>query len=214
MNSPDDENSIRFYFSFRSPYAWLAAERLQAELGDLAVPIEYFAIYPTPEVFPNDPATMADKIAYMVQDVRRLTRERGLTVRFPAPGDPDWSLSHAAFFHAHRLGAGPRLMLALFRKRFAEGLDLGDDAVLADAAREAGLDAAATVAAAHSEELRAEASAGWKRAVERDRIFGVPSFVYAGKLYWGQDRMHFLRSAVVRKSSTASGSTAKQRAPV
>jgi len=32
-------------------------------------------------------------------------------------------------------------------------------------------------------------------------IFGVPSFVYVGKLYWGQDRMHFLRSAVVRKSA-------------
>jgi 2-hydroxychromene-2-carboxylate isomerase len=37
-------------------------------------------------------------------------------------------------------------------------------------------------------------------ASERDHIFGVPSFVFAGKLYWGQDRMHFLRSAVIRKS--------------
>jgi hypothetical protein len=31
--------SIRFYFSFRSPYAWLAAERLESELGGLGVPI-------------------------------------------------------------------------------------------------------------------------------------------------------------------------------
>jgi hypothetical protein len=49
----------------------------------------------------------------------------------------------------------------------------------------------------HSEELRAEASAGWCRAAERDRIFGVPSFVYA-------DRMHFVRGAVIRKSGLAS----------
>ena len=53
--------------------------------------------------------------------------------------------------------------------------------------------AAAVVAAAHSETLR-------RAGVGRNRIFGVPSFVYAGKLYWGQDRMHFVRGAVRRKS--------------
>src|SRR5262245_46475106 len=100
-NTPD---SIRFYFSFRSPYAWLATERLEAELGDLGVAIERLPIYPTPDVFPNDPGAMPDKIAYMVQDIRRLTRERGLTVVFPPPTDPDWSLSHAAFLGAERLG--------------------------------------------------------------------------------------------------------------
>jgi len=200
MTDPGREGAIRFYFSFRSPYAWLAAERLDEELGGLGVPIELLPIYPTPELFPNDPASMPNKIAYTVQDIARLTRERGLTARFPPPGDPDWSISHAAFLHGQRAGAGRDLMLRLFRKRFAEGLDLGDDAVIAAAAGEAKLDPDTVVCAAHTEDLRAEAAAGWRRAVERDRIFGVPSFVYAGKLYWGQDRMHFLRSAVERKS--------------
>ena len=204
MHDPNSENSIRFYFSFRSPYAWLATERLESELGDLGVAIERLPIYPTPELFPNDPAAMPDKGAYTVQDILRLARERGLAVRFPPPGDPDWALSHAAFLAAQHHGAEQRFMLAAFRRRFGEGLDLGEDSVIADAAREAGLDPDTILAAAHSQELRAEAAAGWRRAVERDRIFGVPSFVYAGKLYWGQDRMHFLRSAVVRKSGGAS----------
>jgi 2-hydroxychromene-2-carboxylate isomerase len=195
--------SIRFYFSFRSPYTWLAAERLESELGDLGVPIERLPIYPTPEIFPNDPAAMPDKIAYIAQDIRRLARERGLTVRLPPSGDPDWALSHAAFLAARHHDAEHRFMLEMFRKRFCEGLDLGEDSAIADAARGAGLDADAMLSAAHSAELRGEASAGWRLAAERDRIFGVPSFVYAGKLYWGQDRMHFLRSAVVRKSGVA-----------
>jgi putative acetyltransferase len=194
MSHGDGERSIRFYFSFRSPYAWLAAERLESELGDLGTPIELLPIHPTPEVLANLSAT-PEKLAYLVQDIARLARERGLTLRFPSPVDPDWSLSHAAFLEARRQDAGHRLMLALFRKRFADGLDLGDDAVIGDAAREARLDHDAIVAAAHSEELRAEASAGWQRAVDRDRIFGVPSFVYAGKLYWGQDRMHLQRGS-------------------
>ncbi len=211
MTDPANHQSIRFYFSFRSPYAWLAAERLDSELGDLGVPIERLAIYPTPELFPNDPTAMPDKIAYVVQDIGRLVRERGLTVRFPPPGDPDWALSHAAFLGAQRQAAEHqgaqrhsaehRFMLEAFRKRFCEGLDLGEDSVVADAARAAGLDPDTILRAAHSEELRADAASGWRRAVEHDRIFGVPSFVYAGKLYWGQDRMHFLRSAVVRKSN-------------
>jgi 2-hydroxychromene-2-carboxylate isomerase len=200
MADPGSEQSVRFYFSVRSPYAWLAAERLESELGDLGVPLERLPIYPTPELFPNDPAALPDKVAYTVQDIRRLARERGLTVRFPPSGDPDWALARAAFMSAQHDGAAHRFMLELFHKRFCEGRDLGEDSVIAVAAREVGLDPEPILAAAHSEELRAAASAAWRRAVERDRIFGVPSCVYAGKLYWGQDRMHFLRSAVARKS--------------
>ena len=201
MNDRDATASIRFYFSFRSPYAWLAAERLEPELADLGVPIERIPVYPTPALFPNDPATMPAKIAYMVQDIRRLVRQRGLTVRFPAAVDPDWSLSHAAFLGAQQQGAGHQFMLEAFRKRFCEGLDLGDDDVIATAADRAGLDRGTLLAAAHSDALRSTASAGFRLGIERDGIFGVPSFVYAGKLYWGQDRMHFLRDAVARKST-------------
>jgi 2-hydroxychromene-2-carboxylate isomerase len=203
MIDSNSSQSIRFYFSFRSPYAWLAAERVESELGDLGVPIERLPIYPTPETSPGLFAATADRVAYLVQDVRRLARERGLTVRFPPPGDPDWALSHAAFLGAQRHRAQHRFLLAVFRKRFGAGLDLGEDSVIADAAREAGLDPDEILAAAHAKELRAEAAAGWRLAVERDRIFGVPSFVYASKLYWGQDRMHFVRRAVVRTSGVA-----------
>lgn len=204
MSSAPDmagDSPIRFYFSFRSPYAWLAAERLDAELGDLGVPIERIPIFPTPDLFPNDPSAMPDKLAYLLQDIPRLAREQGLRVRFPSASDADWALSHAAFLGAESQGAGQRFMVEAFRKRFSEGLDLGLDEVVADAASRAGLNPETILAAGHSEALRAEASAGWRLAVERDRIFGVPSFVYAGRLYWGQDRMHFLRSAVVRKTT-------------
>ena len=170
------------------------------EVSSLGVPIELIGIYPTPEVFPNDPSATPDKLAYIVQDVVRLARERGLKVGFPPPGDPDWSIAHAAFLAAQQRGAGRRFMLEAFRQRFSAGADLGDDSAIAEAARRAELDPDDIVTSAHSDALRAEAAAGWRRGSERDHIFGVPSFVYAGKLYWGQDRMHFLRSAVERKA--------------
>lgn len=201
MNATRSGDRIRFYFSFRSPYAWIAAERLEPELGDLGVSVECLPIFPTPELFPNDPVAVPGKIAYMAQDVPRLARRQGLPVRFPAASDTDWALPHAAFLGtaAASQDDGRRLMIALFRKRFAEGLDVGEDEVVADAARAAGLAPEAVLAAGHSAELRAESAEGWRRAVERDQIFGVPSFIFAGRLYWGQDRMDFLRDAVLRK---------------
>ncbi len=200
MGNTVDHGSIRFYFSFRSPYAWIATERLDSELGDLGVPIERIPIFPTPELFPNDPSVLPAKEAHLVQDIPRLAREYGLKVRFPPSGDADWALSHAAFLGAQSEGGGPRFMLEVFRKRFCEGLDLGEDAVIADAASKAELDPDSILSAGHSKALRKAASDGWRLAMERDQIFGVPSFVYANKLYWGQDRMHFLRSAVIRKA--------------
>jgi len=200
MSDDVDASSIRFYFSFRSPYAWLAAERLDSELGGLGVPIERIPIFPTPETFPNDPSNLPNKVRYIGQDVARLAREQGLTLRFPSSVDTDWALPHAAFLGAQRDGSGQRFMVEVFRKRYCEGLDVGEDAVVADAARNAGLDSDAILAAGHSEALRAEVSGAWVLAGERDGVFGVPSFVYAGRLYWGQDRMRFLRSAVERKA--------------
>ena len=80
----ENPNRIRFYFSFRSPYAWLAAERLDAEFADLGVEIDSIPIYPTPETFPNDPVATPNKSAYVFQDVTRLTRAMGLKLRRPA----------------------------------------------------------------------------------------------------------------------------------
>ena len=200
MAEPSREGAIRFYFSFRSPYAWLAAEKLDAELGGLGVPIERIPVYPSPENFPNDPTKNEDKQRHLVQDVLRLAREAGKQVVFPPVGDPDWALSHAAFLGVDRAGDGRRFMIEVFRKRFTEGGDLGDDAVIADAARAAGLDADAVLGFAHSQALREEVAGAWEKAQHDDHVFGVPTFVYAGKLYWGQDRMRFVRSAVERKS--------------
>ena len=203
MTEPGSDDVVRFYFSFRSPYAWLAAERLDDELGGLGVPIERIPVYPSPENFPNDPTKNADKQRHLVQDVLRLAREAGRKVVFPPAGDPDWALSHAACLGVDREGDGSRFMLEVFRKRFTEGCDLGEDDVIAEAARATGLDADTVLGFGHSQALREEVAGAWEKAQRDDHVFGVPTFVYAGKLYWGQDRMRFVRSAIERKSGRA-----------
>jgi hypothetical protein len=108
MSETTEHGSIRFYFSFRSPYAWIAAERLDSELGDLGVQIERVPIFPTPQLFPNDPSGMPDKVAYVLQDIPRLARQYGLTVGFPPAGDTDWSFRTPPF-----LGRNPRALASV-----------------------------------------------------------------------------------------------------
>ena len=194
MSEPDE---LRFYFSFRSPYAWLAAESLSETFDGLPVQLRLIPIFPTAENFPNDPSRIPNKIRHLVKDVARLAQERGITVKYPKQTDPaDWALSHAAFLGAQRLERATHFMLEAYRARFVRGSDLGDDAVLADAAVRAGLDAEAILDAAHDSELREQVRGNFNRGIEQDRIFGVPTFIYRGDIFWGHDRMRFVRKAI------------------
>ena len=77
------DTPLHFYYSLRSPYAWLAFERFEAELGSLPVPLSLTPMFPNLENFPNDPARFPQKLRYMGLDVARLAREYGLKVAKP-----------------------------------------------------------------------------------------------------------------------------------
>jgi 2-hydroxychromene-2-carboxylate isomerase len=194
------DHPVRFYFSFRSPYAWLAAERLDHELAGLHYALELVPIYPTAETFPNDPVRVPNKLRYVVLDTMRLAKAYGLPFRFGASLETDWAKAHAAFLGALSLGAGLRFMLAMFRARFGEARDVASDNVIAEQAERCALDATEILKAAHSNALQAQVSANFKLAQERDFIFGVPSFVYRGQLFWGHDRLGELRRELAEGS--------------
>jgi 2-hydroxychromene-2-carboxylate isomerase len=195
---------VRFYFSFRSPYAWFAAERWQVELGDLKPVVEHIPFYPTPETFPNDPTRVPAKFAYVLQDMRRLARDFGLGLRPPPALDTDWARAHAAYLgvRAAEPARAEAFMLEMFRGRFSRGQDVATAAAIQEASQRAGVDARVALQAAASLELQTEVSANFSIGQARDRIFGAPSFVYGDQLFWGHDRMHHLRRALLESAGT------------
>jgi 2-hydroxychromene-2-carboxylate isomerase len=120
---PSVDPIVRFYFSFRSPYAWFASERLRAELEGLAPVVERVPFFPTPETFPNDPARVPEKFRFVVQDMRRLARDFGLTLAAPSSLDTDWARAHAAYLgvHIEEPARSEGFMLEMFRARFSRG---------------------------------------------------------------------------------------------
>jgi len=95
-----------------------------------------------------------------------------------------------------RVLAGPfagRMLAACW----AEDRDIAEEMVLLDCATASGLDGGALAEAADSEEIRRIAQADLDRAIEIG-VFGAPTYVVDGELFWGQDRLDFVERALAR----------------
>lgn len=186
---------LRFYFSFRSPYSWLAFERVERAFSDMPVELQYLPVFPPPN-FPNDPTAVPNKLKYILQDVARQAEAYGLSVKPPEVLDTEWVRPHAAFIAAKDLGKGHAFGLAMSRARFCEGLNVGDDAVVSAIAERLGLDARAIVAACDDVAYQTRVVEGMIQGATEDSIFGVPLFVYRGEPFWGNDRIEWVLRAI------------------
>lgn len=185
-------DTVRFYWSFRSPYAWIAFELAEPALAGLPVRLEPLAVFP-PSEFPNDPARVPAKLVYIMEhDMPRLARRHGLEFRRPSGIDAPWIRSHAMWQYAESQGRGVQFGKAVYAARWSHARDVGDDAVLAECAVRAGLDPQATLAAGDSPSFQGRVLEGMARGAREDGLFGVPLFVFRGERFWGHDRMELL----------------------
>lgn len=197
---------VDFYFSFRSPYSYLAVSQVRALAIEHALDITLRVVRPLAVRDPNFFQSVNPMWPpYLFRDVTRIAERLGLPFRWPRP-DPvvqDLASGTIAAEQPHigrlsRLGvlaaaqdAGLAYVEAVSRLIWSgevDGWDQGDH--LAHAAVAAGLEPAAL-------EARAEAEAEWLDAAllenEADQAaaghWGVPLFVYRGEPFFGQDRL-------------------------
>jgi len=183
---------FRFYFSLRSPYVWLAVERLMRDgIAVDPIPLVRFA---DKAVF-NDPAANPLRLTYIVEDVARLAARFGLTLALPNSSD-EWTPVHNAAEFAKRAGRGMEFIQAAARARWTHSADLAAPEVIAQVAATAGVDTAGAVAAMHDAELRADMTDTYTPLIDKDQVFGVPFFAFdtGGHThrYWGQDRIDLM----------------------
>ncbi len=78
---------------------------------------------------------------------------------------------------------------------WAEERDIADPATLISIADETGFDGKALVAAATEEDVQDRFDAFTQEAIDRD-VFGAPTYIVGGELFWGQDRLDFVDRAL------------------
>jgi len=190
-----DNRIIDFYFSLRSPYSWLACRRIDAELSGLPVSLRWIHGYPEDlDSHPMGTGLDAKKLSYLITDVSRFADRYGLEFKGPPRIDVDWPKVDAAFWYAESKGLGPEFAKTASAARFESGLDLEEDATLRQIAVGIGLDGDGLLAAADRRTRVIADSANDPDA--REKVFGVPTFVYRGELFWGNDRIEWLARAV------------------
>ncbi len=184
-------DTVRFYFSFRSPYAFLAHHRAGRAFHGLPVTIQPIPVFPPPD-YPNDPAAVPAKLAYIARDAARIAREYGLPP-FTWGGDvkTDWMRPHAAWVFASDSNEADAFARGVFAARFCDSRDVGADETLRDVGARCGLDPDAVVRAAGDPALHQRVGLGMLQARE-DGIFGVPFFAWRDQRYWGNDRLEWL----------------------
>jgi 2-hydroxychromene-2-carboxylate isomerase len=190
---------IDLWIDLRSPYSYLAkdpAYALEAELG-VALNLRPFTLDIAGAYNVNDPKAVERgmrRIKYLYADVRRFANQRGLVIYGPKKiFDP--RLIHLAWLFAEQSGRGRAFVDAAYPRFFKRELDYEDRAAVAALLREIGVadggfdDFAAGQGPAALQAHQAEA--------ERQGVFAVPTFVVDGELFWGQDRIDFVRAKLV-----------------
>jgi len=90
------------------------------------------------------------------------------------------------------------LSYAILRAVWAEDRDIADHATLVAIANENGMDGKALLAATEDAAVQAEYLSNTEEAI-RIGVFGAPTYVFDGELFWGQDRLQMLEWRLTQK---------------
>lgn len=189
---------IDYCFTPVSPWAFLGHERFVALLAETGAtvtvrPVDYGAIFPASGGLPLAKRA-PQRQAYRLVELKRFAEVLGVPLNvqpafFPVAGDPASLLIIAA---ERELDSAAALDLAgrVGRVIWVEQRNVADEATLQALLAEAGLPAGlwarsreADIAAAYAAHTQWALDAG---------VFGAPSYVVDGEIFWGQDRLDFL----------------------
>jgi 2-hydroxychromene-2-carboxylate isomerase len=195
---------IDCYYSLSSPWAYLAGPRLQdivrRHRARLTLkPYDFQAVVPKTGGVPLRTRPTPRRRYHQVE-LDRWRRHLGLPLvleprHYPQqqPVDPDWN-KYAGWMVIAAQDAGLDafpLSHAILRALWAEERDIAQPHVRAAIADENGYDGAKLLAAETSERVQAVYRA-YSTEAEQIGVFGAPTFVVAGELFWGQDRLDFV----------------------
>ncbi len=181
---------VAFYFDPVSPYAWLAALQLgrldEAGLDVEVRPVLFAGLLATHGNL--GPAEIPAKRTYIFRDVMREALALGRKMVGP-PAHPFNPLRALRMCTAvDDASARRRLAVALLDAAWGKGHDITAPAELGRIAGDEGLDAATLDRLADAPEIKQRLTAATAGAAA-EGIFGVPTFVLDGEMFWGADRV-------------------------
>ncbi|RZJ26689.1 MAG: 2-hydroxychromene-2-carboxylate isomerase [Haliea sp.] len=189
---------IDYYFTPQSPWTYLGHPRFvrMAAAAGAAVrllPVDFGKVFPVSGGLPLGQRA-PQRQAYRLVELQRFSEHLKMPLNcqpkyFPVGGDPAARLIMAVDQHD---GNAAAMTLAgdIFRAVWAEERDIASEQVLAEILQAGGGDPA-RLAQSKAPEIQQLYEANTQQAIAAG-VFGAPSYVVDGEMFWGQDRLDYL----------------------
>ena len=197
MSTPQ---TVEFHFDFGSPAAYLGYTQLPALRRDTGADIAWCPLL-LGGVFQasgnRSPIEVAAKARYMFEDLQRFAVRYGV----PFHMNPHFPINTltlmrgATGLQMHQPEQFDAYCRAVFQAMWVDRQNMGDPTVVGAVLADAGLDPAALLALANQPDVKERLKARTAEAVARG-VFGAPTFFVGDRMFWGQDRLDFVREAL------------------
>lgn len=192
---------FEFLFDYGSPFSYLANLQLSGFARRNAATVIYRPILlgaVLKATGNSSPMAVPAKARYFAVDLRRWATRYGVMFKLnPYPFLGNTLALMRAAVAAQRRGVFAAYHDAIYRAIWADGLDLGEQAIVGGVLQRAGLDPGELIAASASDEIKQELRRNTDGAVARG-VFGAPTFFVGDEMFWGNDRFDFVEEALRR----------------
>jgi 2-hydroxychromene-2-carboxylate isomerase len=195
-----ESRTVEFFFDVGSPTTYLAYTQLPALAAGCGASVAWRPML-LGGVFKatgnSSPVTIPAKGRWMLGDLALWARHWGVPLAFN-PHFPINTLTlmrGAVGMQMREPALFDRYLKIVFDAMWREPRNLGDAAVLAEVLRAGGLDPERIATLAADPEVKARLVANTEEAVARG-AFGAPTFFVGKRMFFGQDRLDFVRDAL------------------
>lgn len=187
--------AVEFHFDYRSPYSYLA----MTQIGDIDLTLLPFDVIDVMKRVGNTPTTITCKAKgeYASIDLGRWARRYGVPLsRNPLMREIDGRRLLRATLAIPEGPERRKAVEALFKAMWVQPAPLGSPTEIAALLASAGVaESTALAEQMDSDELEAMLDAANAAAAERG-VFGSPTFFVGDEMFFGNDRLEFMREAL------------------
>lgn len=199
---------LTHYFDYKSPYAYLAQMETFALTETLGVEVVFqpytlhipdFLGEANIDALGQDTVGTRNahqwrRVRYSYMDCRREANQRGLIIRGPRKVF-DSSLAHIGFYFARAQGDFRPYHALVYERFWRRELDIEDPNVIESVLKETEYSVAGFRDYLYGEGRRRHDSERWQ--AEEKGVFGVPSYMVEGELFWGAERIEQVRRRLI-----------------
>jgi len=186
--------TVEVFFDFLSPPSYLAWTQIPFIAAKTAATVIWrpmFTIGLHDLTDNKSPVMVPNKGRWVRADTMRYAEKYGVTLNYSPHGLINILPANRAAALAEKEGVVEALMEQLYPAMFIEGLDISKTEVLAELFTKAGIDADYYLNAIKTDQVKEMLKANTQEAADRG-AFGAPTFFVGDKMYFGQDRLHFV----------------------